>query len=319
MHSPTHRTTWMDWARLVRLPNVFTILADVGAAFLLVAHSHEPLSRFLCVLAAGVCLYWAGMVLNDVFDLEIDRDERPTRPLPAGRISLSAAKTAGWALLICGVGMAALSGFLPAEDLPATWRPGLIGVLLAVAIVLYDGPLKATAVAPLAMGLCRALSFLLGASPILSDELAWFQFQPHVLAAASGFGIYVMGITLMARHEAGVSETTKLAAGLVVLFAGCGLLAFSPQLAGADAGLHFAAGPFALLIALLSLTTLVRSAKIFTNPSPERVQLAVKVALLTLIPLAAAFALLGAGPFYGLAIFGLVFPATLLAARFQMT
>lgn len=313
-------SSWLDWARLVRLPNVFTILADVGAAYLLVAHSHEPISRFLCVLLAGVCLYWAGMILNDVFDIEIDRRERPKRPLPAGRITPSAARTAGWGLLVSGVALAGLSGFLPAEDLATTWRPGLIGLLLAAAIVLYDGPLKPTAVAPLAMGLCRMLSFLLGASPVVGDELPQYGFQPHVLAAAAGFGIYVMGITLMARQEAGVSENTKLAVGLVVLFAGCGLLAFSPQLAGPDAGLQFSGGgPFALLIAMLAFTTLLRGAKVFTDPRPERVQIAVKVALLTLIPLAAAFALLGAGPFYGLAIFGLVFPATLLAARFQMT
>ena len=46
----------------------------------------------LCLLVASGCLYTAGMVLNDVFDYEIDRHERPFRPLPSGRISLGAAR-----------------------------------------------------------------------------------------------------------------------------------------------------------------------------------------------------------------------------------
>ena len=37
------------------------------------------------------------------------------------------------------------------------------------------------------------------------------------------------------------------------------------------------------------------------------------------IPLAAAFALLGAGPMWGFAVFFLVFPAILMSARFRVT
>lgn len=309
----------LDWARLVRLPNVFTILADVSAAFLLVSHAPAPTGRFVCVLLAGVCLYWAGMILNDVFDIEVDRRERPMRPLPAGRISLSAARSVSWGLLLLGVVLAALSGYLPGDDVVLTWRAGLIGALLAVTIVLYDGPLKHTPVAPLTMGFCRMLSFLLGAAPALDGPLPQYLFEAHVLAAAAGFGIYITGVTWMARHEAGVSSPRTLTASMVVLLAGCGVLAFSPHLAGPNAGLQFGAGPFALLIGLLAITLLYRASGAVADPRPERVQIAVKTALLTFIPLAAAVALLGAGPFYGLAVFGLVFPAVLLAARFRMT
>lgn len=309
----------LDWARLVRLPNVFTVLADVSAAFLLVSHSPAPTGRFACVLLAGVCLYWAGMILNDVFDIEVDRRERPLRPLPDGRISLATARTAGWGLLLLGVVLAAISGYLPGDDVVLTWRSGLIGLLLAVAIVLYDGPLKHTPVAPVTMGICRMLSFLLGASPALDGPLPQYLFEPHVLAAAAGFGIYIMGVTWMARHEAGVTSKGTLVGSLVVLLAGCGVLAFSPHLAGPDADLQFGAGPFALLIGLLAVTFLYRASGAVADPRPERVQIAVKTALLTFIPLAAAVALLGAGPFYGLAVFGLVFPALLLASQFRMT
>lgn len=308
-----------DWARLVRLPNVFTVLADVSAAFLLVSHSAAPSGRFICVLLAGVCLYWAGMILNDVFDIDVDRRERPLRPLPDGRISLSAARTTGWGLLFVGVVLAALSGYLPGEDVVLTWRGGLIGILLGVMIVLYDGPLKRTPLAPLAMGLCRMLSFLLGASPALAGPLPQYLFEPHVLAAAAGFGIYIMGVTWMARHETGVTSKLTLVGSLIILLAGCAVLAYSPNLAPPGTVLHIGQGPFALLVVLLAATFLYRAAGAVVDPRPQRVQVAVKAALLTFIPLAAAVALLGAGPFYGLAVFGLVFPAILLASRFRMT
>ena len=83
------------WAQLVRLPNVFTVLADVGAAFLLVAHGPQPAGRFVVVLLAGVALYWGGMILNDVFDVQQDIEERPSRPIPAGHIGLGSAQM-GW-------------------------------------------------------------------------------------------------------------------------------------------------------------------------------------------------------------------------------
>ena len=111
----------MAWAQLVRLPNVFTVLADVSAAFLLVSQGPYPVGRFVLVVLAGVALYWAGMVLNDVFDIDRDRQERPARPIPAGQIPLGQAKAAGWGLLC-------LALFWPrAVDtclLKTPWRPG---------------------------------------------------------------------------------------------------------------------------------------------------------------------------------------------------
>ena len=47
--------------------------------------------------AASALLYSAGMVLNDVFDVELDRQEQPYRPLPSGRIPLDCGPLAGLA------------------------------------------------------------------------------------------------------------------------------------------------------------------------------------------------------------------------------
>ena len=311
---------WLDWARLVRIPTVFTILADVSAAFLLVSGGVQPLSRFVCIVLAGVCLYWSGMIFNDIFDVEQDRAERPTRPLASGAIRLGIAKTAGAFLMACGIAFACASGYLPSMEVESTWRPALIACLLAVAILLYDGPLKKTPLGPLAMGSCRVLSFLLGASPVLSGPLPEALFPQHVLVAAMGMGVYVMGITLLARREAG--ETTKqvVLVGMIVMTLGCVLLAMAPRFAEVGVQFRFLGDSrFALLIGMLGFTVVYRAAGLLTDPSPKRVQLSVKLALLTLIPLYAAFAMLGAGAMAGLIVFALVIPAMVVSMKFGMT
>lgn len=249
----------MAWAQLVRLPNVFTVLADVSAAFLLVSQGTDPVGRFVLVVLAGVSLYWGGMVLNDVFDIDRDRRERPARPIPAGQIPLGHAKAAGWGLLCLGVVLAASSGYLPAENLVATWVPAVVGIVLASMIVAYDGPLKATPLAPVAMGSCRFLSFLLGASPALNVIGDGPLFPEYVIAIALGFGIYVMGITAMARHEATGGPSANLSRGLVLMIIGAAVLAFAPQTAGNPAGWHVSpARVFPIMIGLIAFPVVLR-------------------------------------------------------------
>lgn len=317
----------MDWGQLVRVPNTFTVLADVGAAFLLAAGGPQPVLRFVVILLAGVCFYWAGMVLNDVWDIDKDRRERPRRPLPAGRISLQSAKLAGWGLLLAGVALAGTSGYLPSEGVENTWRPLVIGVALAVMIVAYDGPLKQTPAAPPAMGMCRVLSFLLGASPVLTGGLPERMFEPHVLGLAAGFGVYIMGVTQMARREAGPSQSALLPLGLIIAMLGAALIAVAPRYAPpgtgyAPPGTVWAVlpdGRFALLIGLIAFAVLFRGVRAVISPQPRNVQMLIRVAILTIIPLSAAVALLGAGPAWGMIIFLLVIPAIVLSARFRVT
>lgn len=305
------------WARLVRIPNVFTVVADVSAAHLLLAHGGEAWPRWLCVVVAGVCLYWSGMIFNDLWDIDQDRSERPGRPLPSGHITMAAARRAGVVLMVLGIGFATISGLIPVSGMSPNYRPLVVSLVLAVAILLYDGPLKRTAMAPAVMGLCRMLSFLLGASTVSVSEPT---FPVYVWAAALGFGVYVMGVTLVARREAGESLPSQIAVGLVVLMAGLVLLAWAPQLAPLDAGMRYQGDwRFSVLIGMLGVTVVVRIVRLLGDVEPRAVQMAVKTALLTLIPLAASYALLGAGTLYGLGVFFLIVPATLISARFRMT
>lgn len=317
---PKSKASWIAWAQLVRLPNVFTVIADVSAAFLLVAHGPFPMGRLALVLLAAVKLYWAGMVLNDVFDVRRDRQERPTRPIPAGDIPLSQAKTVGWFLLFSGIMAAGLSGVVQSEQFPTTWLPALVASLLAVMIVLYDGPLKKTPLAPAAMGSCRVLSFLLGASPCIALVAGESLVPKHVLHLALGFGIYIMGITTMARREAVGGRSLNLTTGFVVTLFGMAIIAFAPSMSG-EAG-NWRIDPqrhFPILIGLISLPVALRGLRVQTAPSPENIQNTIRAGILSIIPLASAVALLGAGRIAAIAVFALVIPAIVLAKRLRVT
>ncbi|NBW86494.1 MAG: hypothetical protein EBR23_06620, partial [Planctomycetia bacterium] len=67
----------LDWLRLVRLPNLATAAADSLAGFLICwcAAGNVGWTPAACWLAvaASVAFYAAGMVLNDVCDVETDR------------------------------------------------------------------------------------------------------------------------------------------------------------------------------------------------------------------------------------------------------
>lgn len=308
------------WAQLVRLPNVFTVLADVGAAFLLVSGGPTPIGRLACVAVAGVFLYWAGMILNDVFDVDIDRQKRSTRPLASGLISIGAAKTAGWLLLIVGVLVGGASGYVPSANDESTWLPMVIASLLGVTIVAYNGPLKKTPIAPVAMGGCRVLSFLLGASPLLGTADG-FTIPKYVLGIAVGMGVYVMGLTQFGRREAEGGPSLNLPTGTLVTLFGAVLLAVAPQLQRAPIGWHLAdlRFTFPMLIGLIAFPVVVRAFRAVRNPTPAKIQVTMQIGILTIIPLSAAFAFLGAGQVWGLAIFGLVVPALLLAKAFRVT
>src|SRR5262245_15935378 len=123
------------YAQLVRLPNVFTALADIALGALATRALPEKWPPFLLLSTASACLYSGGMVWNDFFDVDQDRRERPFRPIPSGRVSRRAAALLGIGLLAAGVAFAGLvDGF---------WGMSTFLALgLVVAILLYDRWLK---------------------------------------------------------------------------------------------------------------------------------------------------------------------------------
>ncbi|MFC9973916.1 SCO3242 family prenyltransferase [Spirillospora sp. NPDC127200] len=169
-----------DLARLVRAPAALTVPGDViaGAA---AAGGFGP--RVLGTAASSVCLYWAGMALNDYADRERDAVERPERPIPSGAVAPGTALAAATGLTVTGLGLAAAG----------TGRRGLTSALaLAGSVWAYDLVLASTPAGPAGMALARALNVLSGAA------------HGRILAAAPAaavIGAHTAVTTWLSRYE----------------------------------------------------------------------------------------------------------------------
>jgi 4-hydroxybenzoate polyprenyltransferase len=73
---------------------------------------------------------------------------------------------------------------------------GLLGVALAGTILLYDWLHKRTALAPVIMGACRFLVYLIAAAVVATPD------DPRLLLAAAGLWSYTAGLTYAAKQEA---------------------------------------------------------------------------------------------------------------------
>lgn len=290
--------TLLDYARLLRIPNVFTAMADIFLGFLFTHQSFAPAPLFLALLISSALMYLAGMVLNDVYDLEIDKVERPERPLPSGVIDAGWAHTLGLMLLFTGL----LSG-VGAGVAIGSLRPAIVATALALLVFAYDRILKKTPLGPLAMGGCRMLNVLLGMSAAPGE---WGLVH---LVVAGGLGLYIAGVTWFAKSEAEESNRAVLILASVVILLGIGLLSLFPEfMPPVDRDLL----RWRLLLAVVAFFVGLRLMVAILDPSPDKVQVAIKNCLLSLVVLDAAVTVVLCPPAFGVAILALLAPAMIL-------
>jgi len=302
----------LAWIRLLRLPNHATAVADVLAGFLIVSQARAigwPAPALWWAILASLGFYAAGMVLNDVFDLAIDRAERPERPLPSGRIGLRAAAAAGNGLMA----VASMAACATAFAAHSPW-PALVGALLTAAVWTYNRHAKLTSLGPFVMGCCRALNWLLGMTA------AGGPVGPQQWLLPIGMGVYVMGITVYARDEAEESRAGRLAAGMAIMLTGLATAGLSPWLAareGAAGGWLEAAQltNWLLLWGVLTALILLRGLLGLFEPTPARVQQAVGNAIMAIITFDAVLVLATCGEPWSLVVLSLLIPF-LLGRRF---
>jgi 4-hydroxybenzoate polyprenyltransferase len=317
---PDHsrRWDWFAWLQLCRAPNVFTAVADVSMGYLVADGGAQRVVLWLALVAISLCMYSAGMILNDVCDAEVDLRERPGRPIPAGRIARTTARRVAIGLLVAAVGLAWGLGLVRNAAAPWWFRPELMATALATSIVLYDCQLKGTLLGPVVMGACRALNVLMGMS-VSTDEV-WRSSVGPVMIAGS-FGIYVMGVTWFARNEVESSPRATLFGGLVLMLSGVALLTLVPSQGAWPRERVLFASPWVwpLLVWLLTAAVWRRAIVALVTTQPLAVQQTIKQALLSLIVLDAAIALVVAGPTYALGLLALLLPSAWIARYLYVT
>lgn len=279
---------------LLRPANVATALADVLAGFAL-AGLHNP-RALPWLLAATMCLYAGGIVLNDFFDRDLDRIERPERPIPSGRVPARAAAIMGSLLLVAGVVCASA----------ATRTASIVALAIAGFVLLYDAWGKRHPfVGPANMGLCRALNLLLGATTS-SEALA--ERWPVALIPFS----YIVAVTALSRGE--VHGGPRGAATFA-------LISLSAALAGLALIVFRAAHPFAsgLVLAVLAWRVAPPFLVARALPDPGRIRKAVKRGVLSLALVNAVIGTAYAGPMFGAIVVATALVAAWLARMFAVT
>jgi 4-hydroxybenzoate polyprenyltransferase len=130
-------------------------------------------------------LYTGGMFLNDAFDAEFDQNHRRARPIPSGAVTRR--EVWQWGCGWMALGLAGVLGL----------GRGAAGLTLAlcVLIILYNALHKALPVAPLLMGGCRVVLYLVAAAVGahgVTGEAIW---------KGLALGVYVVGLSCLARKE----------------------------------------------------------------------------------------------------------------------
>jgi len=259
-------------AELVRLPAVLSVPGDVlvGAA---ASGQVRDVPRAAGLAAASSCLYLAGMALNDYADRDVDAVERPSRPIPSGRV------TPGFALGLAGGLTAASAGLAVASDGARALK---VLAPLAGTVWAYDLALKETPAAVTGMSACRALDVLMGSGAHGARA---------ALPAAAVVGAHIGITTTVSRSEVqGASPRLPRAA----LAATVGVAAVAGLIAARAS--RSALGGIAAAGLVGAYATAVGSAHADAarDPSPERLQRAVGTSVLGLMPLEAGL-LAGAG------------------------
>lgn len=291
-----------EYLQLIRLPNVFTtpsnILAGYFAAVTTTAAAEADGVHLIAIMVSSGLLYIAGIVLNDYFDIEIDKKERPSRPLPSGKISK------GYALTI------AIVALLIANIIALVVGPISLAISLALTllIIAYDYQLKYTVLGPFAMGGTRSLNVIFGASPVLlyTDNHS----VAIVAAAAASLFFYVSSITILSKKEVGKERPNST---LVILIVFGVILAIVPL----GMLLQFE-WTFLLNLSLFAGVTIVTFRQYIAKEVPS-VQKAVRNMVISIIILDSVFVTGTAGLPYGLATLLLIAPVVVLAKKLYVT
>jgi uncharacterized membrane protein len=177
------------YLHLSRPANIVTAIADILAG-VAIASFATPIAKLnpigtilLCISTIG--LYGGGIVFNDIFDLELDKIERPERAIPSGKISLKNAWIFGSMLLLIGI----IAGFLNNS------LSGAIALLVAFSALIYDKYGKHHSfLGPINMGLCRGGNLILGMSIVSNTVSEWWWLG--ILPVC-----YIAAITMISRGE----------------------------------------------------------------------------------------------------------------------
>lgn len=120
------------YLRLVRIHNVIGAAIGDFTGYVVSSSWDFNLERLLISLVVVSLVAAGGYAINDVYDIEIDRINKPDRPLPSGQISIRNALILSYSTMVIGSGLAFVLGIIQ----------GAVAILTSIALIYYAKTLK---------------------------------------------------------------------------------------------------------------------------------------------------------------------------------
>jgi len=261
----------------MRPANIVTAFADILAGMtigLSLIQQPGPLQalwqgdQVYWLLLSTFGLYGGGVVFNDYFDADLDKIERPERPIPSGKATKNGALLLGLSLLFIG--------FFSA------YQVNSYSFLLALSVgglaVFYDKFSKHSLVfGPLNMGMCRAGNLLLGLSAFPDLLATWWPLAFIPI-------IYVAAITFISQGEVSGDKTINLWVGLALYLIVFTVFMYLFREFNTN---PLYSWPFLVILIYLVIVPLIKAIQM---REPAYIRKAVKAGVLSLIVLNATFA-----------------------------
>ena len=200
------------YLKLLRISNVFTVPPDIIVGFLAVSISFSsstgyPVSDLVILIFSSIFLYLGGLVSNDLFDIKADRLERPTRPLPSGKIKKINALLITILMFSLGIILAAFVNHISLG----------ISILLLVGIVSYNYKFKNGFFRPYLMAGIRSLNVIYGASFVFDvSMISALENGEHLISDTGFFSFLLLALASCAVYfhifiltSLSKSETTR--------------------------------------------------------------------------------------------------------------
>jgi 4-hydroxybenzoate polyprenyltransferase len=292
---------------LVRLPNTFTAPSNILTGyFAVVPPLHANVSVLAVLMVSSALLYVSGIVFNDFFDIEIDRKERPFRPLPSNDI------TKQKALIIAAASMIIANLLASAASTDSL----IVAIILSAMVIGYDYRLKQTMAGPVTMGSARFLNIFLGSSPALAGLFFYNNnfLIARLLLVCILMLLYVLAISILSRMEIDVPKSKRSVIGpFLIIFAVIAIIVL---------GVFDRIFQIDLVVCLIIFTTVIIitfKRTIFQDYSSIDIQKTIKTMVLSIIVLDSVFVSGIAGLYYGMATLLLIIPSIVLARELYVT
>jgi 4-hydroxybenzoate polyprenyltransferase len=302
-----------QYTSLVRLPNLFSAASNILPGYCIIvatipsSFSNTNVLHLAGLMVTSSLLYMAGIVFNDYFDIEIDKKERPTRPLPSGNVSKRKALTI------------AISSMIAANiiSLVISWMSFVFAVILTSIIIAYDSRLKhKTIIGPISMSFARFVNVILGASPAFPVLILSRESITMLLFIATMLFLYILSISILSKKEVR-SKATRL--NIIFPFAIVFVVITSIAIIGLIGIFQTVSFVNLALFSVVMIITFLPILRGQASLTPVDIRNTIRNMIISIIILDSVFVSGVIGLQYGLATLLLIIPSILLARKFYTT